>query len=115
MTKKNTTLNAVAEIDSPVSAGMAVAAASVTSRPPAKAFNVVFFFVTAAGVVSALFGTQGATLGAVTMPNSPLGQALVGILVITHSATFTGGTTALDVATTVFLSPIGSVDPSLIF
>ena len=81
----------------------------------ATAFNVVSFFVTAAGVVSALFGTQGATLGAVTMPNTPLGQALVGILIITNSATFTGGTTALDTATTVYLSPIGSVDPSLIF
>ena len=45
----------------------------------------------------------------------PVNVALVGILVITHSATFTGGTTALDVATTVYLSPIGSVDPSLIF
>ena len=102
--------------------GRLVTIAAATAMPaltglviPANLFNVAFFFVTAAGVVSAVFGIQGATLGAVTMPNTPLGQALVGILIITNGATFTGGTTALDTATTVYLSPIGSVDPSLIF
>jgi len=81
----------------------------------ANRFNVACFFVNQAGTVSVRFGTEGATAGAVVFPDFPLGQALVGFLLITHSSTFTGGTTPLDTATTVYVSPLGSFDPSLLF
>ena len=42
-------------------------------------------------------------------------KALIGFLLITHSSTFTGGTTALDTATTVYVSPIGAFDPTILY
>lgn len=81
----------------------------------ANSFNVACFFVNSSGTVSARFGTEGVSLGRVKFPDFPLGQALVGFLIITHSATFTGGTTALDTATTVYVSPIGAFDPTILF
>jgi hypothetical protein len=75
-------------------------------------FNVACFFIDSASVVTVAFGTQGATLAGVVFPPFPRGKALVGFLIITHSATFTGGTTALDTATTVYVSPLGPFDPS---
>ena len=80
----------------------------------ANNFNVACFFVDSAGTVTVAFGTQGATLGAAVFPPFPQGKALVGFLIITHSATFTGGTTALDTATTVYVSPLGPFDPSVL-
>lgn len=81
----------------------------------ANSFNVACFFVNSSGTVSMSFGTEGTSLGRVKFPDFPLGQALVGFLIITHSATFTGGTTALDTATTVYVSPTGAVDPTILF
>jgi hypothetical protein len=78
----------------------------------AGAFNVASFYVNGAGVVTMLTGTQGATLGAVTFPEPPKNQALVGFLIITYASAFTGGTTALDTATTVYVSPLGGFDPT---
>lgn len=80
----------------------------------ANTFNVACFFVDSASVVTVAFGTQGATLAAVGFPPFPRGKALVGFLIITHSATFTGGTTALDTATTVYVSPLGPFDPTVL-
>lgn len=80
----------------------------------ASAFNVACFFVNSSGTVSAMFGREGAAIGRVQFPDFPTDQALVGILLITHSSAFTGGTTALDTATTVYLSPTGAVDPTLL-
>jgi hypothetical protein len=77
-------------------------------------FNVACFFVDSAAAVTVAFGTQGATLGALKWPTFPQGKALVGALIITHSATFTGNTTALDTATTVYVSPLGPFDPSVL-
>lgn len=77
-------------------------------------FNVACFFVDSASVVTVAFGTQGATLGALTWPQFPQGKALIGFLIITHSSTFTGGTTALDTATTVYVSPLGPFDPTVL-
>lgn len=79
----------------------------------ANTFNIACFFINAAGTVTVRFGRQGATAAAVVFPDFPLNQALVGYLLITHSSAFTGGTTALDTATTVFVSPVGAFDPTL--
>ena len=81
----------------------------------ANSFNVACFFIDSAGTVTVRFGTEGTALGRVKFPDFPLAQALVGFLIITHSATFTGGTTALDTATTVYVSPIGAFDPTILY
>lgn len=80
----------------------------------ANKFNLICFFVDAAGTLSVLMGTEGATAGAARFPNFPSGKTLVGFLSVTHSSTFTGGTTALDTATTLYFSPVGAFDPSII-
>lgn len=76
-------------------------------------YNVVCFFIDSASVVTALAGSEGATLAAVKFPQFPVGKALVGYLVITYASAFTGGTTALDTATTVYASPVGAFDPNI--
>lgn len=80
----------------------------------ANKFNLICFFVDAAGTLSVLMGTEGATAGAARFPSFPSGKTLVGFLSVTHSSTFTGGTTALDTATTLYFSPVGAFDPSII-
>lgn len=80
----------------------------------AGAFGVACFFVDSAGVVTVAGGTPGATLGAVVFPEPPNGKALVGFLIITNATAFTGGTTALDAATTVFISPTGAFDATVL-
>lgn len=77
-------------------------------------FNVACFFVDIAGTVTAAFGTQGATLGALVFPPFPQNKALVGFLIITYASTFTGGTTPLDTATTEYVSSVGPFDPSVL-
>jgi hypothetical protein len=81
----------------------------------ANSFNVAVFFINAAGTTSVRFGTEGTALGSVKFPDFPLDRALVGFLIITHSATFTGNTTALDTATTVYVSPVGAFDPTILY
>lgn len=78
----------------------------------ANRFNVAVFYVNAAGTTSVKFGTEGATAGAVKFPEAPVGSASIGYLLITHSSTFTGGTTALDTATTVYVNTVGMFDPT---
>lgn len=77
-------------------------------------FNVVCFFVDQAGNVTALGGTEGASLGAVRFPPLPKQKALIGFLLITYASAFEGGTTPLDTATTVYVnaSTAGVFDPS---
>lgn len=81
----------------------------------ANKFNVACFFIDAAGTVTVAFGTEGGTAAAVVFPDFPTDKALVGYLLITHSSTFTGNTTALDTATTVYHSPVGAFDPTILF
>lgn len=94
-----------ANTDMPALTGMTIAA---------NTFNFIAFFVDATGAVTAVLGTQGATLGQARYPAMPQGKALIGALLITHSSTFTGGTTPLDTATTVYIngSTAGAFDPS---
>ena len=96
----------VAGTDMPALTGLTITAAS---------FNVACFFVSSAGTVSALFGTEGTAVGTVKWPNFPVDKALVGILLITHSSTFTGGTTALDTANTAYISPPNGFDPTFLY
>lgn len=104
-----------------VAQGVLVKITAATDMPaltginaPAGGFNVAQFFVDSAGVVTALGGTPAATLGGVVFPEPPLGKALIGYLIITNAGAFVGGTTALDTATTVYVSPIGgsAFDPT---
>ena len=75
-------------------------------------YNVACFYVDGAAVVTALGGTDGATLGAVVFPEPPMNKALIGFLIITYASAFVGGTTALATATTVYVSPLGPFDPT---
>lgn len=101
--------------------GKAVTIAAGTDMPAltglsiaANTFNVACFFVDSASAVTALFGSQGAALNSLKFPEFPPKKALIGYLIITHSSTFTGGTTPLDTATTVYVSPVGAFNPSII-
>lgn len=81
----------------------------------ANKFNVVFFCVAADGTTMSYFaGTEGSTLAAVVPPTSTGGLPVIAGAYITHSSTFTGGTTALDTATTVYFSTVGHRHASLL-
>lgn len=104
-----------------VAKGVLVKIAASTDMPAltginitATKFNVVCFFIDSAGVVMAAAGTQGVALGNVVFPQFPLNKALVGFLIITYSGTFTGGTTPLDTATTVYVNPLGAFDATIL-
>jgi hypothetical protein len=104
-----------------VANGVLVKIAASTDMPSltginmtAAFFNVVCFFVDSAGVVTVSAGTQGATLGAVVFPQFPTRKALIGFLIINYASAFTGGTTPLDTATTIYVSPLGAFDPTVL-
>lgn len=81
----------------------------------ATAFNVFCFFIDQGGVVTSAIGTEGATLALVKFPQFPQARAYVGALIVTHSSTFTGGTTPLDTATTVYITAsTGAFDPTVL-
>lgn len=106
-----------------VANGVPVAIAASTTLPALTGINtsaagrfvIAAFFIDAASVVTVLGGSEAATLATATFPQSPVGKAMVGYLVITNGGgAFTGGTTALDTATTVFVSPVGAFDATLL-
>lgn len=103
-----------------VANGVPVAIAASTDMPAltgtigAGKFNIYCFFIDSASVVTVLQGTEGATLAAAKFPPFPVGKALVGYLVVTYASAFTGGTTPLDTATTVYVSPVGAFDPTIL-
>lgn len=84
-------------------------------------FNVYVFYVNAAGTVTTRMGTGGATLAAVTFPDTPPDLAIIGFIIINPTGTgaFVGGATALADATVVpnvvFVSPVGAFDPTILY
>jgi hypothetical protein len=96
-----------------IAAGTALPALTGISAP-AGGFNVAMFFVDTAGVLTVAGGTPAATLGGVVFPQPPDQKALIGFLIITGAGVFTGGTTALDAGTTVYISPAGPFDPTVL-
>lgn len=99
--------------------GVLVKITSATDMPAlvgtisANKYNVFCFFVDAAGTKTVSLGTEATDLDDVGFPAFPEGKTLIGFLLITHSSTFTGGTTALDTATTVYVSPLGAFEPTV--
>ena len=77
-------------------------------------YNVAVFYVDQSGTTSVRFGLEGATAGAVKFPDTPQGKAIIGFLLITYASAFTGGTTPLDTATTVYTDTVGAFDPSIL-
>lgn len=80
----------------------------------ANKYNVFCFFQDKDGTRTVRMGTEAATIGNVKFPPFPEGKTLIGYLLITHTSAFVGGTTALDTATTVYVSPLGACDPSVL-
>ena len=80
----------------------------------AASYNVFCFFVDAASAVTVAMGTESTTLAGIVFPQFPKNKALVGFLIVTYASTFTGGSTALNTATTVYVSPIGAFDPTVL-
>lgn len=77
-------------------------------------FNVAVFYIDSAGTTSVAFGTEGASAAAVKFPQTPEKKAIIGYLMITYASAFTGNSTALDTATTVYVSPVGAFDPTIL-
>jgi hypothetical protein len=104
-----------------VANGVPVAIAAGTDMPAltglnitAGSYNVFCYFIDSASVVTVKMGIEGTTLAKVKFPQFPEGKALVGYLVVTYASAFTGGTTVLSTATTVYVSPVGAIDPTYV-
>ncbi len=87
---------------------------------PNGTFNIFTFTTDQNGVLYTNAGTGAATLGAVQFPQLPIGQALLGFVIInpTGTGTWIGGTTAFNDATTIpntqYISTTGAWDPTII-
>ena len=77
-------------------------------------YNVIEFRADIAGTVTAVMGVEGATAAAVKFPAPVVGKVTIGFLMITYASAFSGGTTVLDTATTVYVDCDGSFDPTAI-
>lgn len=104
-----------------VAAGTLVKIAAATAMPAltglnvtATKFNVICFFVDSASTTSVAMGTEAATLGGIKWPQFPVNKALIGFFIVNYASTFTGGTTHLDTAGVVYVSPLGPFDPSVL-
>jgi len=88
--KVNGTLVRIAAADLPA----LTTAASLASGDK----NVVLFVTDNAGTVTNLYGTKSTTYAGIVFPTVANTLTVLGGIVITAAATFTGGTTALDAA-----------------
>jgi hypothetical protein len=83
------------------------------------AFNVFCFYVNAAGTLSTVMGTEGASLAAVTFPPLDTSKVMIGFVIINPTGTgdFVGGTTALDdgtvVPNAVYINTVQPLGPAL--
>lgn len=96
---------------SKAAADMAALAGTVVNAT----FNVYAFFLDAAGTLTTVMGTAGATLADVVIPQASATRAMIGYVIINPTGTgnFVGGTTALDDATVVpnavYVNTVGPV------
>lgn len=78
-------------------------------------YNVFAFFLDAAGAVTTVMGTAGATLADVVIPQASATRAMIGYVIIhpTGTGNFVGGTTPLDDTTVapnaVYVNTVGPV------
>lgn len=79
----------------------------------ANSFNYFQFTIDADETVSVAMGIESTTDGGARAPVIPVDETLIGLILVTHSSTFTGGSTALDAATTIYMSPVGAIDLSV--
>jgi hypothetical protein len=99
--------------------GVPVAIAAATDMPAlvgvitAGYYNIFCFFIDQASNVTVAMGIEGSTLAKAKFPPFPEGKTLVGYLVVYYASTFTGGSTVLSTATTVYVSPVGAFDPNI--
>lgn len=96
-----------------IAAGTVLPALTAVSIPAGQ-FGAALFYTDVSGNITCLPGTPGATLGAVGLGPPTKQQALIGFLIITYASAFVGGTTPLDTATTVYVSPLGPFDPTVL-
>jgi len=94
-----------------ISAGTALTALTGLNISAGK-YNVFCWFIDQSGTLSVLMGTEGASAATVKFPEFPQGKALVGFALVTYASAFTGGTTPLDTATTLYFGPVGAFDPT---
>ena len=55
-----------------------------------------------------------AAIANIKFPQVPENKAMLGFIIVTYASTFTGGSTALDTATTVYVNTIGAVEPNIL-
>lgn len=78
-------------------------------------YGVCLFLIDAFGNVSIAYSDgTAAAIGNIAFPTIPTGKACIGFIIVTNAGAFTGGTTALDTATTVYVNVTGDFNPGLI-
>lgn len=102
---KGVLVKVAASTDMPALTGLNIAAGKT---------NVYCFFIDSAAVVTVAMGTEGAALGNVVFPQFPENKALLGFLIVPAVSAFTGGTTALDVPSTVYINTPSGFDPRVL-
>lgn len=109
-----------------IAQGVLVTKAAATDMPALvgtvvnATFNVYCFYIDSAGTLTSQMGTAGATLALVKFPDTPVGKAQLGFIVVNPTGTgnFVGGTTALDDATVVpnvaYINTLSQFDPTVL-
>lgn len=103
-----------------VANGVHVTIAAGTDMPAlagnitAGSFRIYCFFCDQAGNLTSVAGKEGTTMALATFPAFPEGKALVGYIIVTYASAFVANTTALDTATTIYVSPVGAFEPTIL-